>query len=178
MKNGPYTLIVAPKDFPGKRYRDRYCYEHVYVYWKHRGELPVQNKTHIHHRNEIKTDNRIENLELVTQKQHRAHHRKKPNMKTFSCKRCDKKVTIRLMTYKDRLRRNKRGVFCSVSCGAGNPIKLETLTCGYCGFKFKRKRWRSYKDAFCTPYHGGMFRAAQNKKIALRSRELANPEHC
>ena len=33
MINGDYILVVAPDDYPGVRYREKYCYEHYLVYW-------------------------------------------------------------------------------------------------------------------------------------------------
>ena len=31
MKSGNYILIKAPDNYPGKKYRGKYCYEHHYV---------------------------------------------------------------------------------------------------------------------------------------------------
>ena len=68
MKNGSYTLIIAPKNYPGKKYRDRYCYEHHYVYWK-KYKRTVKNGEVIHHKNENTRDNDINNLELISYKE-------------------------------------------------------------------------------------------------------------
>lgn len=72
MRNGPYILIVAPDWFSGKRYRGKYCYEHHAVWSKKNGAIP--SGSIIHHRNGSHTDNRIENLELMTSSQHSRHH--------------------------------------------------------------------------------------------------------
>lgn len=50
-----------------------YAYEHVLVWWQSGGKMPAANEV-IHHRNEDKTDNRLENLELKTRVEHSVHH--------------------------------------------------------------------------------------------------------
>lgn len=76
MKNGPYELVIAPDGYPGKRYRDRYAYEHVVVYWKHHGAIPAAG-FEIHHLNGNHRDNRIENLQLLTAQEHQRIHAEK-----------------------------------------------------------------------------------------------------
>lgn len=36
VKNGPYELVIAPEEYPGKKYRGRYAYEHRVNYWRAR----------------------------------------------------------------------------------------------------------------------------------------------
>lgn len=76
MKNGDYLLIIAPSEYPGKKYRGRYCYEHHYVYWKHTGLIPNKNQM-IHHKNEDRYDNKFKNLELIYKKDHAQKHPQK-----------------------------------------------------------------------------------------------------
>jgi hypothetical protein len=74
MKNGEYIMVVAPEYYPGKRYRQRYVYEHVLVWWLNTGEV-INTKTHlVHHINENKHDNIFSNLELLTRSEHSKHH--------------------------------------------------------------------------------------------------------
>ena len=73
MKNGEYILVKAPDNFPGKRYRDKYCYEHVLVFWQTYGILPKSNEV-IHHKDGNKYNNDISNLELKTRSMHSTEH--------------------------------------------------------------------------------------------------------
>lgn len=73
MKNGPYELVIAPENYPGKRYRGRYCYEHHLVWWQHHGTLPGPDEL-VHHKDENKRHNVIENLELMKKGRHATKH--------------------------------------------------------------------------------------------------------
>lgn len=84
MKNGPYTLIIAPEDYPGKKYRGRYCYEHRLVFWKKNGYLPET----VHHDNTNKRDNDPINLEGMGRPEHtRLHARPMTKVKSI-CEQC------------------------------------------------------------------------------------------
>lgn len=89
MKNGPYELVIAPSEYPGKKYRDRYCYEHHLVLWKERG-IVLKDGEIVHHKNGKKRDNRIENLEVLRNEDHaRQHGRERPKkMATLRCVGC------------------------------------------------------------------------------------------
>ncbi len=75
VRNGPYLVVVPPDGYPGPIYRGRYAYEHHVVYWKVYGVVPGRGQI-IHHENENKHDNRIENLKLMTHSEHSRHHQK------------------------------------------------------------------------------------------------------
>jgi hypothetical protein len=78
MKNGPYTLVVVPEEYPGKRYRGRYAYEHVVNFWKKEGRMPLSGCV-VHHRDENKRNNAPGNLEEKTGGEHAAeHNRQRP----------------------------------------------------------------------------------------------------
>ena len=105
MKNGKYELIIPPKNYPGKRYRNKYAYEHIVCWWKKTNELPMPGME-IHHINGNHRDNRFDNLTLVTKEQHQKIHaelRKKESI-TLSCDKCGKKIKRRESDYNFRIR--------------------------------------------------------------------------
>ena len=91
MKNGDYILVKAPEDYPGKRYRGKYCQEHVLNYWKHYGVVPNKNEI-IHHKDENKNNNDWTNLELKSRSGHTAYHGIEKGRKAikFICPVCNK----------------------------------------------------------------------------------------
>lgn len=118
MKNGPYILITAPVGYPGKRYRGRYCYEHISVWWTATGMMPLAGYE-IHHLNGDHRDNRIVNLQLVTAQEHKRIHGKLKSapLVEFPCAFCRVITAIKRNSYKRRQKINKLGLFCSASCG-------------------------------------------------------------
>jgi hypothetical protein len=73
MKNGPYELVIAPADYPGKKYRGKYIYQHYLIWWQTTGQL-VKSGHLIHHQNEQKRDNRFENLQEKERGKHTKDH--------------------------------------------------------------------------------------------------------
>ena len=104
MKNGPYTLVLAPSDYPGKKYRGRYCYEHRLIFWQINGYLPET----VHHENTNKRDNVPNNLEGMTRPDHSSLHAKPLTIKKYVCENCSIEFERRL---NGRLNR-----FCSRRC--------------------------------------------------------------
>ncbi len=113
MRNGPYILLVAPPDYPGKLYRGRYVYEHHLVYWRNTGKAVPEGHT-IHHRNEIKTDNRWENLELLTKGEHAAHHTVVEAV-AVTCSRCGAEFKLKPSKLRDRQKVSKN-LYCTRAC--------------------------------------------------------------
>lgn len=68
---------------------------HQWVWINMHGLIP--KGYHIHHKNENKSDNRIENLELIERSRHLSHHMQNPERKVKSKEICDK---IRPLTKK------------------------------------------------------------------------------
>lgn len=111
MKNGPYELIVPPSEYPGKRYRGRYAYEHRVEFWKRHGRLPEEGNV-VHHRNEKKRDNDWKNLQEKTVGEHNADHNTIAPV-SVKCGWCKATFFLKPCVYRDRLRKNKSGLlFC------------------------------------------------------------------
>lgn len=84
---GGYIMINSP-EHPNKT-KQGYVLEHRLVMEKHIGRY-LESKEHVHHKNGDISDNRIENLELISESDHhKLHYRKMQRIKTFSvCEIC------------------------------------------------------------------------------------------
>ena len=144
MKNGPYILVVAPKGYPGKKYRNRYAYEHSVVYWQHHKKI-AENGFVIHHKNHNKHDNRIENLELIPAKTHNKEHGEKPWRYVFAtCFFCNNIFRIGGSHYRTRLKQNGNRVFCGRSC----QVKMQWKE-GKNGIKKNTPKYHEGRGAGC-----------------------------
>jgi hypothetical protein len=138
LKNGPYILIVAPPDWEGKKYRDRYCYEHHYVYWKNT-EIYPDYDNNIHHKDGDKHNNDFSNLELIKRSEHASKHNKEYGRKyvLIECPNC--------LTQIERLHSSthlsKKGTYtcCSLKCSGELSNKIKK------GFKIERNVLKIYK---------------------------------
>ncbi len=118
MINGDYELIIAPDDYPGKKYRERYIYEHHYVWWANTGEI-IEEGFVIHHKNGNKRDNNFDNLELKHYQEHNTMHllERGRGMVLLKCPCGNIFIKPR---YDSHLScSNKKITCCSKSCSAG-----------------------------------------------------------
>ncbi len=119
MRNGAYELVIAPAEYPGKKYRGRYVYEHQLVWWQNT-ETVVPEGYLIHHVNEEKRDNRFSNLRLQCRARHGLHHGSQQPQKgppvQVKCAWCQAAFQLTARVYDTRMRQSKSGnLFCSKS---------------------------------------------------------------
>ena len=71
----------------------------------------------VHHRNEIKDDNEITNLEITNQSDHSRHHHPDPEIVEIVCPECEETAFV-LARYvrHNQVNYKKKGPFCGRSC--------------------------------------------------------------
>lgn len=126
MKNGNYILVKAPNEYPGYKYRNKYVYKHILIWWKHTGELPIPNKIIIHHKNDNRHDNRFRNLERITAGKHSYIHHKIDDV-AINCAYCKKIKYMPSRRIKYRQKHYKNGICCSHSCSIKLQHRLNQL---------------------------------------------------
>jgi hypothetical protein len=169
MRNGPYILRVAPENYPGKRYRGTYAYEHHLVWWQAHGVVPGPDEV-IHHQNGDKHDNRIENLGLLTRKAHAEHHGEENRvLETATCAFCGAEFSALPSRLAARRKQNDGRLFCSRLCGAKaqhrRKPKLESDLTHGTSAGYLRRRCRC---ALCREWNNARMRVYKAKK---RSKE-------
>jgi hypothetical protein len=107
-------MVCAPPEYPGKKYRDRYVYEHHLVWWRETGRL-VPSGFVLHHKDEQKRHNVFSNLEIKSVAAHvRDHNAVEDAM--GNCGWCGKAFWIKPCKLRMRLKKSASGkVFCGRS---------------------------------------------------------------
>ena len=102
---GGYVYVKCPDlNNPRARKKDGYIFEHVLVMEKHLGRHLERNEI-VHHKNHIRDDNRIENLELMSHSKHAAYHFKE-RLKIYK----EKKIPFKLCKYCNSKDTRKEGI--------------------------------------------------------------------
>jgi hypothetical protein len=106
----------------------------------------------LHHKNEIPSDDRLDNLELMTRGDHQRHHHSLHGVNTpaWVCSVCGRDY---------RRQNSARDVYkyCSLACRNEGQRKSPPLTCERCGASFRRSpseitkaKARGAKHVFCS----------------------------
>ncbi len=112
--NRGYFRVYRP-DYP-KAWADGYAKRYAVVYWLHTKHVPTEYED-LHHKNEVRTDDRFENLELLSHVDHAKEHR--PTRATYICLGCGTQNEVP----RGKTRATRR--FCSQVCYHSSPRKAE-----------------------------------------------------
>ena len=124
MRNGPYELVLAPADYPGKKYRERYVYEHQLVWWQQTGSLVPKGHV-LHHKDENKRHNAFNNLELKTAGHHAGEHSKQRahGPVTLVCRQCSRMFKKEWRNYNFAFQQGRTSFYCSRQCQWAGQVK-------------------------------------------------------
>lgn len=87
-----------------------------YLMSKHLGRA-LETWEHVDHVNNDPTDNRIENLQILTQAENNKKSTKEPEMGNFTCPLCGVGFIMTMRRYRhNQVKQGKAGPYCSRSC--------------------------------------------------------------
>jgi len=120
MKNWDYVLVKAPEEYPYKKYRRWYCYEHHLVLWKNDVSFCGLD---VHHIDNNKHNNELSNLMVLSSSDHSKVHGQaiEANLVDLMCWSCWKEFT-RYKRQTHLVKKQHNSTYCSRQC-AGKKNK-------------------------------------------------------
>lgn len=106
--------------------KKRTVLEHREVVETHLGRKLLSTE-HVHHRNENRSDNRLENLEVLDHKDHMQEHAVGEEMVEVICALCGQAATKKARNVRGNRKKGKAGPFCGRSC-AGKWSREQQLS--------------------------------------------------
>ena len=87
--------------------------------------IDVPSGYDVHHKNHDKTDDRLENLEIICHRQHTKNHVVVAEYVEFVCPECGIKAKKRADRVRHNRKQNKAGPFCGRSCAGKYSQKIQ-----------------------------------------------------
>lgn len=113
-QGGGYRYCRTDPPHPRRNAKGLYPLHRVLME-NHLGRL-LEPGEDVHHRDEDKTNDVIENLQVMTKSEHARHHRPRVAPVTLACP-CGREFTIKPHFYRRRLKVVKGPICCSRACG-------------------------------------------------------------
>ena len=106
--------------------KSRYYLEHRWIMEQHIGRRLTTDEV-VHHLNENKLDNRIENLEILSREEHSRMHAPIAELSKHICPLCEKEFIREARDVRGNIKKGKAGPFCSREC-AGKYGQAKQVT--------------------------------------------------
>ena len=120
-----YKFVKAPPEYPGKVYSwGRRLLEHRLVWWNETGHVVGQGEV-VHHLNGDGSDNRFENLQLLTVDEHNEIHHMCDAPVEFVCPTCSTPFVRSARYVRTRTNRGAKTFYCSRRCGVTGTGNLK-----------------------------------------------------
>ena len=116
---------VYRPDYP-RAYAEGYALRYHVVWWLKTGKVHPKG-TDLHHKNEVKIDDRFENLELMSHGKHTQHHCYLPEAHLIRrCRNCNKEYSLPRHRVAGRAKEGFAPQYCSLKCYHSSPKKAIT----------------------------------------------------